>query len=321
MNKPEDLLLITIIIPIYNREKMLQKTLESILCQIYRPIELILVDNGSEDNSLEICQKFQETFSCLFLDVKVIQEMKKGANAARNSGLAIATGDYVIFFDSDDEMFEDCIANIVGELIIGKYPKAVAVTSYVQLPDGTRTIRPKHISKNPADHLFDTVIPTHSICIKRSVLNDIGPWDEDLERWQDLEFGFRTLLQTNDIEWFKDKPLYEVFQHDDSISGKSYFEDHEKMYASLMKIKATIEKQKKGLKKRRQQRALCYKICSIGAQLRKEGHPDLGKNYLKKALAQLPFARIILAHCLLHFQYLYEGKGGRGLWRVSRILL
>lgn len=321
MNKPEDLLLITIIIPIYNREKMLQKTLESILSQIYRPIELILVDNNSEDRSLEICQKFQETYNCLFMEVKVLQEKKKGANAARNTGLTQATGDYVLFFDSDDEMFDDCIANMVGELIIDKFPKAVAVTSYIQLPDGTRTIRPKHISRNPADHLFDTVIPTHSICIKRSVLNDIGPWDEDLERWQDLEFGFRTLMQTDDLEWFKDKPLYEVYQHKDSISGKSYFEDHEKMYASLMKIKAIIENQKKGSKKRRLQRALSYKICSIAAQLRKEGHPELGKIYLKRALAQLPFGRIFLAYFLLQFQYIYEGKGGRGLWRIIRILL
>jgi len=321
MKKPEDLLLITIIIPIYNREKMLPKTLESIRGQIYRPIELILVDNNSEDRSLEICQQFQESYSCLFMDIKVLQEKKKGANAARNAGMAVATGDYVLFFDSDDDMFDDCISNMVGELIVDKFPKAVAVTFYVNLPDGTRTIRPKHTSRIAAEHLFDTVIPTHSICIRRSVLYEIGPWDEDLERWQDLEFGFRTLLQTDDLEWFKDKPLYEVFLQEDSISNKSYFEDHEKMYASLMKIKETIQKQKKGFKRRRQQRALCYKICTIGAQLKKEGHPELGKKYLKKALTQLPFSRILIAYCLLCFQYLYEGRGGRGLWQIARVLL
>jgi len=321
MNKPDNILLISIIIPIYNREDLLRKTLMSIVKQIYRPIELILVDNNSQDHSLEICHQFKEEFNGIFFNIQVLQETKKGANAARNTGFAESNGDYVLFFDSDDIMYDDCISNIVGELIIDKYPSAVAYTSYLKLPDETRSIRPKYISNDPADHLFDTLIPTHSICIKRTVLEQIGPWDEELQRWQDMEFGFRTLLQINDLEWFKDKPLYEVSFHTDSISGNSYFADHEKMYASLMKIKASIEKQKKGSKRDRQQRALCFKICSIAAQLRKEGHMELGKEYLKKALSQLPKARKIRANCLLRFQFMYEGKGCRGLWQFARILL
>ena len=321
MKKPDSIVLISIIIPVYNREDTLEQTLQTIADQIYRPIEVILVDNNSQDRSLEICHQFQETCSHLFFSIKVLQEPKKGANAARNTGLANATGDYVLFFDSDDKMYTDCISNIVGKLIVENFPNAVAYPFFIRFPDGKRSCRPHLFSVNPADQLFDTVIPTHGICIKRAFMDTIGPWDEQIERWQDLEFGFRVLIHIKDLTWFTEKPLYEVFRHKNSISGNSYFADHEIMFASLMKISSSIEKQSDSKEKIRQQRALCYRICSIGAQLRKEGHPETGRRYRSNAISCLPESGRRHAECLLRFQFLYEGKGGRGFWRIARKLL
>lgn len=313
--------LISIIMPVFNRENMLPNTLQSIAEQSYRPLELVLVDNGSEDDSLAICHRFQEANGDGFFRVQVVQELKKGANAARNTGLSLASGDYLMFFDSDDLMYPDCITRIVTQLSLNNYPKAIAFPYTVVFPNGKRGRRPHYYSANPADQLFDILICTHNVCLKRTLPEKTGTWVEDLQRWQDLEFGFRVLLLTNDLAWITGKPLYEVNFHRKSISGNSYTDDHAKLYDSLMKIRSTIEKQPDSLDKFRLQRALCYKIGTLASMLRREGNKELGQKYLEKALLQMPKRFNKRGKLLLRFQFLYEGLGGRGLWRLVRVLL
>lgn len=98
--------LISIIIPIYNVEKYLAECLESVLCQSYRNLEIICIDDGSTDRSGQIC----DDYAAKDARVIVVHQPNRGAGAARNAGLARATGDYIGFVDSDDyiapEMYE-----------------------------------------------------------------------------------------------------------------------------------------------------------------------------------------------------------------------
>ena len=94
MNEP----LISIIVPVYNTEKYIARCIKSILNQTYKSIELILVDDGSADNSPKICDEYAERDS----RIKVIHKKNGGVSSARNAGLDIAKGDYVGFVDSDD---------------------------------------------------------------------------------------------------------------------------------------------------------------------------------------------------------------------------
>ena len=89
---------ISIIVPVYNAEKYLNQCIQSILNQTFSDLEVILVDDGSKDNSFEICKEFQKIDS----RIKVLNQENKGAGAARNVGLAIAKGEYIGFVDSDD---------------------------------------------------------------------------------------------------------------------------------------------------------------------------------------------------------------------------
>ena len=313
--------LISIIVPIFNREKQLLGMLQSIAEQSYRSIELILVDNASTDRSLEVCHQFQEQNNDGFFRILVYQECIKGANAARNTGLSLATGDYLMFFDSDDRMYPDCINRIVLQLAANDFPRALAFPYYIVMPNGRKTKRPHYHSANPADQLFDILICTHNVCLKRTLPEKTGYWVENLMRWQDLEFGFRVLLFNTNLVWMAGKPLYEVYFHVNSISGHSYSEDHLILYEALMKIRATIEKQPDSTEKEHQQSALCYKIGTLAAQIAKEGHRELGKKYLEKALLQLPKKRRFRGKLILNFQFLYERLGGRGLWRIVRVIL
>ena len=103
---------ISIIIPVYNVEKYLSKCLDSVINQIYKNLEIILIDDGSPDNCGKICDEYAKKDS----RIKVIHKENGGVSSARNIGLDIATGDYIGFIDSDDyielDMFE-CLVNSI----------------------------------------------------------------------------------------------------------------------------------------------------------------------------------------------------------------
>lgn len=91
--------LISIIVPVYNSESYLPRCIESLLCQTYQSIEIILVNDGSSDRSGEIC----DSYASEDLRIKVIHKANGGVSAARNDGIAASSGEYLMFCDSDDE--------------------------------------------------------------------------------------------------------------------------------------------------------------------------------------------------------------------------
>ena len=121
--------LISIIIPVYNVEKYLDRCISSVLDQTYQNLQIILVDDGSTDNCSELCEKYK----ILDARVRVIHKSNGGAADARNMGLQIADGEYIGFVDADDyiakDMYEclyetlkkvNVILPVVGELIVLK---------------------------------------------------------------------------------------------------------------------------------------------------------------------------------------------------------
>ena len=94
---------ISIIVPVYNCEKYIEKCINSILNQTFKDLELILIDDGSSDKSGEICEEFKQKDS----RVKVIHEKNSGVSIARNVGINIAKGKFIGFVDSDDYLSSD----------------------------------------------------------------------------------------------------------------------------------------------------------------------------------------------------------------------
>ena len=92
------MILVSIIIPVYNASKYLYRCLDSILNQTFRDFELILINDGSTDNSLEILREYETKDSRII----VIDKPNEGVSAARNQGIEIAKGEYIMFCDSDD---------------------------------------------------------------------------------------------------------------------------------------------------------------------------------------------------------------------------
>lgn len=100
--------LISVIVPIYNTEKYLSQCLDSILSSTYQNLEIILIDNNSKDNSLNICYEYLKKDH----RISIYQEYKPGVSAARNLGLRKSTGDYILFVDSDDYIESNHIASL-----------------------------------------------------------------------------------------------------------------------------------------------------------------------------------------------------------------
>ena len=102
--------LVSIIVPIYNKEKFLHKLIDSIINQTYKNIEIILVDDGSLDNSLNICYEYNDD------RIKVISKKNGGVSSARNIGLDNASGDYIAFIDGDDYVDSNYIYKLVSNI-------------------------------------------------------------------------------------------------------------------------------------------------------------------------------------------------------------
>jgi glycosyltransferase involved in cell wall biosynthesis len=102
--------LVSIIIPVYNSAKYLAETIQSALNQTWPDIELVLINNGSTDNSLAIAESFGSE------KLKIFSQENKGAGGARNRGLQEAKGDYIQFLDADDLLSPDKIEKQVAQL-------------------------------------------------------------------------------------------------------------------------------------------------------------------------------------------------------------
>lgn len=107
---------LSIIIPVYNVEKYIQRCVESILQQDYHNYEIILIDDGSTDGSGEICDSFQGKNPSV---IHVIHKKNGGLSSARNAGLKVASGKYIMFLDSDDWIKDGCLAEFAPLFING----------------------------------------------------------------------------------------------------------------------------------------------------------------------------------------------------------
>lgn len=100
--------LISIIVPIYNVEKYIRTCIESILAQTYRNVEVIIVNDGSTDQSLAVISDL----ICSHHNVKVINQKNQGVSVARNTGIDVATGKYIIFVDPDDKIMPGFVSSL-----------------------------------------------------------------------------------------------------------------------------------------------------------------------------------------------------------------
>lgn len=120
--------LISIIVPVYNIEKYIVECIESIRNQSYRKLEIILIDDGSTDDSGKICDEYLQKDD----RIKVVHQENQGVSVARNQGIAMCNGTYVFFIDGDDYVGKDYIKILYEKIMSQKYDVAISNAIIVQ---------------------------------------------------------------------------------------------------------------------------------------------------------------------------------------------
>ena len=182
---------VSIIIPCYNYANFLHKSLDSVLEQTYSNIEIILVDDGSTDNTRDIIH------TKYLNKVKYIYQENKGASAARNKGMDMATGEYIAFLDADDffapTSIKDRLDILQNNSEIGwVYSKWQYVDTEGNTLSNAFQNAPFAYKKRLRGNIFiemlsGALINTSAVLIRRSTFEDVGGFDERLSAFQDKE--------------------------------------------------------------------------------------------------------------------------------------
>ena len=188
---------ISVIIPVYKVEDTLRRCVDSVLSQTYADYEIILVDDGSPDNSGEICDEYREKHE----NITVIHKENGGLSSARNAGLEIARGEYVMFLDSDDYLTDDCLEVLAphsADMIIGSlYCQTKDLQYHSQLPTEDRLIPRERFGEEVPGLLKENRINfVHAKLYHRQVITENGLYFEDdqLTSAEDTVFNFLFLV-------------------------------------------------------------------------------------------------------------------------------
>jgi glycosyltransferase involved in cell wall biosynthesis len=187
---------VSVVIPTKNRRELLRETLASVMTQSYPNWEAIVVDDGSNDGTEELVK------ATAFADqrVRFVRRERKppGAPTCRNIGLSLASGDYVIYLDSDDLLGTSCLERRIEIMKLNPKVDFAVFQSRVfrSVPGDTHFFWNMFTAENDVDRFLRTDVPWQtagSIWLKKSLLR-LGPWDERALSWQDWEFHIRAII-------------------------------------------------------------------------------------------------------------------------------
>lgn len=219
---------ISVIVPIYNAEKYLFTCLNSIVNQSYSNLEIILIDDGSIDNSLNICNEFAAKDK----RIKVIHKDNQGVSAARNDGIEYSSGYYIAFVDSDDYISENYLYELYNELTIKKSDLSICMIQNFGLCNEVQSMNPSVLDFNqPENSIWNELNSTYLLygpCNKLYKSKIIKfhniLFDEKLCYGEDLFFNFKYLNFINKIA-ITDNTIY-YYRHESKQSlSKKYRKD------------------------------------------------------------------------------------------------
>ena len=215
------------VLPVYNRADVLARAITSVLEQKLREFELIVVDDGSSDNSATLAESFEDD------RVRVIRlDENRGGNAARNEGVRAARGPLIAFLDSDDRYLPGKLGWIVAEF--ARRPEIdLLVDSFIKVqPPGSR--KAEIVRRNPIINnreQFRTALfrrqlwkATPAISVRRDVAISAGLFDETLRRLQDFDFLIRlsqiaNCVSTDEVLWVKYWDVNAISAQDNMIAA------------------------------------------------------------------------------------------------------
>lgn len=200
---------VSIVVPVYNAEKYLDRSVGSLLVQSYENIEIILIDDDSIDSSLDLCKKFEKNDN----RVKVYKSERFGVSAARNTGIKQASGKYLCFLDSDDEYEKDFVKNMVSTIEMCGVD--LVVCGYKEICDSSTMIKNYNLdSSDVIEYLnaycckdsFEHVAnyPWNKLYITATIKENNVMFDEKITVSEDAIFNMEYLTKVNKVKVISD---------------------------------------------------------------------------------------------------------------------
>jgi glycosyltransferase involved in cell wall biosynthesis len=213
------------IVPVYNGAEFLGEALESVLAQEYEPLRIIVIDDGSTDDSAAVAEAYPE--------VLVIRQMNQGPATARNAGLAAAEAPYIALHDADDLLPPNKLRIQIGYL--EEHPEAACVLGRQRWIDPPPWL--------PRDMLYGELggIPLPSAVFRTAVLSELGGFDPSFRTGEDVDLLFRLREADHGIVVLPDVLLYRRY-HGSNLSVVTSPENR------LRSLKAKLERERKGRK-------------------------------------------------------------------------
>ena len=276
---------ISVIIPVYNREQRVARCVESVLSQSYGDLEIIIVDDGSQDRTYEICNRYALADN----RIKLVRQENKGVSQARNAGMALATSAWLTFVDSDDYLAPDCYRRMIE--MAEKENSDMLLCDFYE--------NGKYMKQYKGDALDGEEVARlvlkgsmHGACwnklFRRSVLVDNGiSFNSDISFCEDMLFVVQFCLQGVKVSY-----LGEAFYHYEHNDGEECLTSNVsgKMLTSLQKVVeclqetipegCTLKRQKEDLKR------MAYKL-SFPKQKVKAMYEEVNFDLILKALPNL----------------------------------
>lgn len=310
--------LISVIVPVYNREAVIKECIESVLSQSYQNLEIILIDDGSTDNSQNICRDLCEKDN----RIKLITSSHLGVSGARNVGLDAATGDYIFFLDSDDFIHPMLLETLLSPLEDGSAQMSATLVATISqshwekgkgrlLSNQEKVVPHIHSNIDTINSVFKEQTPFSvlgGVMIKRSLIGDTR-FNTELYIGEDFYFIYENLIKGADTAWLNQR-WYLARWHTNNISQNyDYSAFWTRFYRRVLvwRSEETLSR-KENANQQKSESLGCFLRCYANSKDNKneiKKMKDTLKEYRKEITCSLPFGKKVIYYLTVYFTPLY----------------
>lgn len=299
---------LSIVIPVYNRASIVERTLDSVAAQSCRDFKLVLVDNNSTDETADVLKRWS-VLDGSGIETEILTEKCQGAASARDRGLGEVNTPWVMFFDSDDTMNPEHVARVIEAIRLN--PKAQIIGWDVNFHFMDGRIRRVGFETRDAQYnsLFHGTTGTQRYCARTDFFRNVGGWDASVGTWDDIEVGARLLAANPAMFKIKGIPTVDIYVQADSITNREKPEHIEMLDRALNRIAATLGPGKAHW--------IELKRMIVAGSGGRAG--SLTALHLRNEILSRTQKRRYRA--MFRFAYWYTALGGRGIARILRPLM
>lgn len=238
----------SIVIPVYNKELFVTKTLDAVLAQTFTDYEIILVNDGSTDQSFSLIKGYSDP------RIRIVNQNNQGVSSARNNGILQSQATYICLLDADDFWKKNHLQSLFD--MIQKFPQAGLYSQRYQIKWSEKYIQNltydrEHTYEGVIDDFFGSsyknrVVQTSAVCFPKEIWHELGGFDENISLGEDLDFWIRIALKYPVVVGNQVTVVYNMMQKNESLTKISLahhrlpdfekYAEEEKTYPSLKRL-------------------------------------------------------------------------------------